>query len=76
MAKRNKYSVEIIFDFPIDDKEKMDKIEDVCKQMIVVKYQSAYIELSDEQKEVGFEILQRKFKEEYGEKYSIGIIEK
>ncbi len=75
MARREPQNVPIVFNFPYEDEERMAKIQEAGKKLTTMKYQSAYDELSDDQKEIGFEILQRKFKEEHGEQYSLRIKE-
>ncbi len=75
MAKRKDVKIEIEFNLPNEDKERMDRIIDACGSLMTMGYQNAYDELAEEQKEKGFEILERRFREEYGEGCSLGIVE-
>ncbi len=73
MAKKILGDIPIVFEFPFDDEELMGKIYEANRQLIVMKYQNVYDSLADEEKEIGFEILNKKFKEEYGAEYSLRL---
>lgn len=73
MAKRQPIPIE--FKFPLSDPMRMARIVHNGKLLITEPYQNAYDSLPDDQKEIGFEILNKKFKEEYGQDKSLRLLD-